>query len=157
MALAENQSTGSVVLIGVVLLTIVLTALSVYKAAGVPVDGEVLLQQRFAYDELPYGLEVKEAHQVSGGDKLVRLGPPEGKAVPEGMPVRVVVMYHRKALGPKQQDHWRDSKQQLPSLHWREAVLRRTWSQEVQNMRGRSFRSGCVRFGIQGRAHSMRR
>jgi len=101
MALAENQSTGGVVLIGVVLLTIVLTALSVYKAAGVPVDGEVLLQQRFAYEELPYGLEVKEAHQVSGGDKLVRLGPPEGKAVPEGMPVRVVVMYHRKALGPK--------------------------------------------------------
>ena len=66
MALAENQSTGGVVLIGVVLLTIVLTALSLYKAAGVPVDGEVLLQQRFAYEELPYGLEVKEAHQVSG-------------------------------------------------------------------------------------------
>lgn len=101
MALAEKQTTGGVILISVAILTIALTAFGIFKAAGVPIDGEALLQERFAYEVLPFGLEVKEAHQVATGDRLVRLGLPEGQALPEGVPTRVVVMFHKKAFAPK--------------------------------------------------------
>jgi hypothetical protein len=103
MALAEKQTTGGVILIGVALLTVVCTAFGIYKAAGVPIDGQGLMQERFAYEVLPFGLEVKEAHEVANGDRLVRLGAPEGVATPVGMPTRIVAMFHKKAFAPKLQ------------------------------------------------------
>jgi hypothetical protein len=84
MALAENQTTGGV-----------------FKALGVAIDGEALLQERFEYETLPFGLEVLEAHELASGDRLVSIGRPEGTATPEGQPHTIVVMFHKKAFAAK--------------------------------------------------------
>jgi hypothetical protein len=117
MALAEKQTTSAVIMIGVALVTVVGIAFGLYKARGVEVDGDALLRERFAYDELPFALEVKEAHQTAVGDRLIRLGPlvdigeqsngegsgEDASEAPSKIvaPERVIVIFYEKALGAK--------------------------------------------------------
>lgn len=90
----------TVFLIGLGLLTIVLVAFALFQGFGRPIDGLELLHERFAFEQLPLGLEVKEAHRLGTGDRLVKLEPASGSEQPADGIARVIVMVHKNKVAP---------------------------------------------------------
>lgn len=98
------SSKESIFLIGLGLLTIVLVAFGISRGLGKKIDGQELLHERFAFTELPFDLEVADAHALGTGDRLVRLERQAevagADAAPETRPDRVVLIFHKNDVAP---------------------------------------------------------
>ncbi len=98
MALAENESKGAVVLVGIALLAVLGAAYGIFVGLGRPIDGAALMDQRFAYESLPMDLAIARAHRLGNGDQLVELVPAE--EVEDHAFDRVVLHFFEDAESP---------------------------------------------------------
>jgi len=100
MALAENESKGAIILVGIVLLTMVGVVFGIFVGLGRPIDGLELLGERFACAELPLELEVGSAHKLGSGDRIARLVAEEGAERDPSWPDNVIVQIHKDDRAP---------------------------------------------------------
>jgi hypothetical protein len=103
MALEKSETKGAILMMGIGLLTMVGVTWGIFVGVGRPIDGAAVLAERFAYEQLPFELEVVEAHRLASGDRMVRLARPEAAAgadLPADAPQVVIAQFHEEDMAP---------------------------------------------------------
>jgi hypothetical protein len=103
MALEKSETKGAIIMMGIGLLTMVGVTWGIFVGIGRPIDGAAVLAERFAYERLPFELQVEEAHRLASGDRMVRLARPEAAVateLPVDAPQVVIAQFHEEDMAP---------------------------------------------------------